>query len=124
MKSTSNALKDLSEAKTSESSQDICEDPEFEILDYLPCECKFPIKTRTFLALKFYMLTDFQNFAAHFTTSVELNIGEKILAFLLLILKKGILRGELNHIKGIKRQGVYALSLVAHDCTKTEFAKR
>ena len=70
------------------------------------------------------MLTGFQNFAAHFTTSVELNIGEKIFAFLLLILKRGILRGELNHVKRIRRQGVYALSLLVHDCTKTEFAKR
>ena len=76
----SNVLKDLHEAKTSESSQNFYKGPKFKFLVYLPCPCKFPIQNY-FLACYFYLLLNliFKIFAALFMTNLGLNIGKKII---------------------------------------------
>ena len=50
-------------------------------MDYLPCLCKIPIY-KHFWTLNFYLLTDFQFFAAHFRTIGRLN-HDKWLAHIL-----------------------------------------
>ena len=40
----SNVLKKFHEVKTYESSQQICQNSKFNILDYLTCQCKIPFK--------------------------------------------------------------------------------
>lgn len=56
-KSTSSVLKDLPEAKSSESSQQLCQNSKYKILAYLPCPSKIPIQNYFGAKYSLFILT-------------------------------------------------------------------
>ena len=76
-KSTSFVIKLLPEVKPFESSQRLCQNSEFKIIDYLPNPCKISIQN-CFWAVNFILYPISKLFAAHVTTNSVLKIGEKI----------------------------------------------